>query len=93
MGEALYLLMLESGMYMGNLLDMLDEAGEGTLLKVDKMLSRTGLIIRIIDNDLLMRLAARLLDYRRVRAATVNLIYRVLSKAVSSEDDEIGAAS
>lgn len=84
-GDALDATMDETGCEMGDLVNMMDEASEGTVTNLDTMLGRSGLLLRIAASDRLMALASRLLDVAVVRRAGVRLLTRVLVRMVTAQ--------
>lgn len=70
-GEALEGVMADTGLNMGDLLNRLDEAKQETVDKVDRLLDRAGPLMKYLDSDRLMGLAARLLDFAPVKRAMV----------------------
>jgi hypothetical protein len=83
-GEALDAVLLETGMDMEDILNMVDGASESTVEKIDSLLERWGTpLLRLATNDTMTRLQAWLLKKPAVRRGAVALAKIVLRKRLA----------
>jgi hypothetical protein len=80
-GEALEEVMLEQGMDMEDIFNILDGTSEATVAKVNRLLDRYGtLVLRLAANDTMTRLQAYLLKRPAVRRTVVRIAKSKLRK-------------
>jgi hypothetical protein len=80
-GEALEEVMLEQGMDMEDIFNILDGTSEATVAKVNRLLDRYGtLVLRLAANDTMTRLQAYLLKRPAVRRTVVRIAKSQLRK-------------
>jgi hypothetical protein len=84
-GEALEAVMEEADLNMGDLLNRLDEVGEESVTKLDRLLDRLRAFIRLANNDKLMELVSRVLDVRFVRRMMVKNMKIYVLEVVTGE--------
>lgn len=84
-GDALDSAMLETGRRMGDLVNMLDEAAERTVMRANGLLSRAGLLLKLAASDPVMSVASRSLEVNAVRNAVKGLLARRLVKAIEAQ--------
>jgi hypothetical protein len=82
-GEALEAVMAEANVNMGDLLNRMDEAGEETVMRIDRLLDRAGPLMKYLDNDRLMKVASRLLDLVPVKKMMVANMKNSILKTLS----------
>lgn len=83
-GEAIDGALLDSGLKMGDLVNKIDEAQERTVMRMDRLLSHAGLLLKAAASDSLMKMASRLLDVSLVRRTVVRVMKRGMLKAATS---------
>lgn len=66
-GAALERALAETSLEMVDLLEKMDGVGEGTLRKIDRVLSVCGVFLSVAASDHFMRIISRLLDFAFVR--------------------------
>jgi hypothetical protein len=69
-GEAIDDVREVDGRGMSYLLTVIDETSEETLTRFDRVLGRSGILLRLAKSERLMRLLSRLMDLAAVRRAT-----------------------
>lgn len=84
-GKALEMVMEETGADMGDLLNRMDEAREETVMKVDRLLDRVGPLLKYLNNDRLMRLAARLLSPDKVQGLMARRMADSIKRTLTGE--------
>ena len=84
-GKALEMAMLKTGADMGDLLNRLDEARPETLEKLDRLLRRTGPLLKFLENEQVMRLAGRILSSGWVQDFMARRIAEAISRAFTGE--------
>jgi len=62
LGDALDGVIADTGATMGDLVDAMDDAQEQTIRRIDTLLSRSSLILKVAANERLMALTSRMLD-------------------------------
>jgi hypothetical protein len=83
-GEALEAMLLETGMDMEDVLNMIDGASESTVEKVNTLLEKWGTpFLRLATNDTMTRLQVWLLKKPAVRKGAVSLAKIVLRKRLA----------
>lgn len=85
-GEALQAVTEESGWNLGDLLNLLDEAKEETVGKIERLLNVMGPVIKYANNGAVMRLASRVLDLKAVRRMTVAAMKKNILKVLPDQD-------
>lgn len=85
-GEALAEVMKESGCNLGDLLNLVDGAQEGTVMKIEGLLNRLGPVIKYAANDRIMAFTSRLLDFGPVKKMTVSLLKNSILKVVPDQE-------
>ena len=84
-GDAIDLVMSETCFMIGDLVNKMDEADERTVMRMDKMISFSGPMLRLAASDKLMGAVSRLLDFKVVQKITVAVMRKAMLKAVSGE--------
>jgi len=84
-GDALDSAILETGRRMGDLVNMLDEATERTVMRANGLLSHAGLLLKLAASDPVMSVASRSLEVNAVRNAVKGLLARRLVKAIEAQ--------
>jgi hypothetical protein len=82
-GDALEAVMQETDLDMGDLLNRMDETSDETVGKMDRMLEKTGFVLRYLNNDRIMRLVSRLLDRRLVKRMMLSITKRSILKGMT----------
>lgn len=83
-GDALQGVMEKTDCKLGDLVNMMDEASERTVMALDALLARSGPLLRVAANDRLMALTSRLLDVAAVRRAGVAVLTWMLVKVATA---------
>lgn len=73
-----------AGLEYGDVYLMMDEARPETIEKLDRLFKRSGFLLRLADNELLLRVFSRLMDLDVVKRATTALLTWVLLKVVGA---------
>jgi len=84
MGDAIDGAMLDTGLKIGDLVNKMDEAQERTVMKLNNLLARSGLLLQLAASDRLMAAVSRLLDVKVVRKTAATVMHRMLVKAVAA---------
>lgn len=84
-GQALDEVVAEKNLSMADFLERMDEAGEGTVAKIDKQLDRSKLLLKIASNEWMMRLTSKILDYPSVRRLLIHITKRYLLKTITGQ--------
>lgn len=82
-GEALVAVMGETDLNMGDILNRLDEAKEETVQRIDKLLARTGPLLKYANSERLMRVVSRLLDVPMMKRMMVTNIKKTTLRALT----------
>lgn len=83
-GDAVERAMEQTGRGIGDFVNRLDEASEKTVMRLDRVLERSGPLLRLAASDRVMALASRLLDVAMVRRLGVAVITKMLVKATNA---------
>lgn len=84
-GEVLEAVMERANVNMGDLCNRLDDAEEGTVQKVDRLLMRLGPLLKYANSDRLMRTVSRLLDLSAVRGMLVANMRNAILKTLPGQ--------
>jgi hypothetical protein len=84
-GQALDEVVAEKNLSMADFLERMDEASERTVVKIDKMLDKSKLPLKIASNEWMMRLTSRILDYPSVKRLLINITKRYLLKTITGQ--------
>jgi hypothetical protein len=90
-GEAIDGAMSDTGLKIGDMVNGLDEATEPTVMKMDRLMARSGPLLRLAASDVVMSLVSRVLDIGFVKKAMVGVMRRRLAKALTAQ--QAGACS
>ena len=83
-GDAIDGVMRDTDLKIGDLVNKIDEAQEGTVMKIDGLLNRSGPMLKLAANDRVMAAISRMLDFKTVRRAMVSVMRRALVKAATT---------
>jgi len=86
LGEALGQVIERNGINMEDLINRMDMAKEETVRKLDGMLSRSTLPLKLAGNERMMRAASRMLDAAPVRRAAVKGMVLFLERTMAKQD-------
>jgi hypothetical protein len=84
-GEALQAVTKESGWNLGDLLNLLDEAKEETVTKIESLLNWLGPVIKYANNEHMMGLASKVLDLGPVRKMMVTNMKKSILKVIPGQ--------
>ncbi len=85
-GEALQVVMSQANCNLGDLLNLLNGAGEGTVTRIEGLLNRLGPVIKYAANDHIMSLTSKLLDLGPVRKMTVAFLRNRMLKVIPDQE-------
>ena len=85
-GRAMEIALEESGLNLVDLLNRIDETDEEAVSVLEKVLEHSGPAVRIVGNDIVMKLAARILDIDKVRDFVININKLVILKMLKEEE-------
>lgn len=85
-GEAFQAVMSQSGCNLGDLLNLLNGAGEGTVTRIEGLLNRVGPVVKYAANDRIMSLTSKLLDLGPVRKMTVVFLRNSMLKVIPDQE-------
>jgi hypothetical protein len=85
-GEALQEVMSQSGLNLGDLLNLLDGAEERTVTRIEGLLNRVGPVVKYAANDRVMSLTSKLLDLGPVRKMTVAFMRNSMLKVIPDQE-------
>ena len=74
MGEAIDGALASKGLKVGDLVNAMDEAQEATVLKMERLLSRSALLLKVAASDRLMAAVSWALDRRPVRRTALKVM-------------------
>jgi hypothetical protein len=85
LGDALDGVIADTGATMGDLVDAMDDAQEQTIRRIDTLLSRSSLILKVAANERLMALTSRMLDSPLVKRSIVATLKKAMVKTITRE--------
>jgi hypothetical protein len=83
-GQAISGCQEDTGLDFGDLMVKLDEAKSGTIVKLDRLLKKSGPMVRLASNKRLLGLLSRMMDLGAVRQATAFLLRKMLVRVVGT---------
>ncbi len=92
LGDAIDLVMRDTGLMIGDLVNKLDEAEEATIVKLNALIARSGFALRVMANDRVMAAVSRMLDAGPVRKAAVSMLRRMLVRALTAPEPGVKTA-
>ena len=84
-GEAISGCQEDTGLDFGDLMNKLDEAKSRTIIKLDRLLKKSGPILRLASNERLLALLSRIMDFGAVRKATSPALRKSLVLVVGGD--------
>lgn len=84
-GRALEVTREETGATIGDLVNLMDEAQEQTIMKVDTLIGRSGPLLRVANNETVMKLVSRLLDLKLVQNLIIGFMSRSFIRSITGE--------
>ncbi|MHB8895911.1 MAG: hypothetical protein ACYC99_12160 [Candidatus Geothermincolia bacterium] len=84
-GEALGVVMTETSINTGDLVNMLDEAQESSVLKVERLLARSKLLLKLAAHDSVMAFASRALESPAVKLIALRVTSAMLLRGIDGE--------
>ncbi len=89
LGEALGQVIERNGLNMEDLINRMDMAGEETVTKLDRALSRSTLLLKLAGNERMMRAASKMLDARPARRLAVKGMVLFLERTMAKADGNL----
>ncbi len=86
LGNVLRRLMQETGKGMDELLGSMDTAQDGTIRSIDRLLKKSGWVLKVATSERLMGLVARLLDFKLVVWATERFLLFFLQRTIEKSE-------
>jgi hypothetical protein len=86
LGNVLRSLMRNTGKGIDELLGYMDTAQDGTIRSIDRLLQKSGWVLKIATSERLMGLVARLLDFKLAVWATERLLLFFLQRTIEKSE-------